>query len=460
MSLRARLVAIQALVLAAGLAAFGLLLAARLEAALLGEVDESLELRATAVAAQVRGAPRTGADLTAAHVEPGPLEELAHPGIYVQVRGPDGRVLASSANLAGADLPAPHAAHRPETLAVPGAERLRVLEAPVEQDGRAIALVRVAESLRLVDASLRQLAGLMLVVGTGVLAGSVALTWLAAGRALAPLARITAAAEAIATAGGSARQVPGVERRDEVGRLARALTETGGRLWRLLEAQRQLLADTSHELRNPLTVIRTNLGLLRKELPPDVREDIADETEDEAVRMSRLVDDLLLLGEVQERAARAPTPVRLDRLAREVVQRYTSRGERRIRMEADDALAVRADAERLRQVLVNLLDNAVRHTPPNGRIRVCVRRRGSEAELEVADSGPGIPPEHLPRLFDRFYRVEAARDRQSGGSGLGLAIVKHLAETYGGRVRAESPPGQGARFVVTFPVEPSWSVEG
>ena len=304
---------------------------------------------------------------------------------------------------------------------------------------------------------------LLLAGGTAVLVSAVLATLAVVGRALRPLGRIADTAERIAATGDVDVQVEVPAAGGEIGRLGRSFDRMVDRLRRLLVAQRQLLADTSHELRNPLTVIRTNLDLLRHELDPQTREEVARETEEEAARMSRLVADLLLLGRQEESAAGDLVPVQLDRLARDVVERFRQLSpDHTILLGQTDLMVARGDPDRLRQVLANLVDNAVRHTAPDGGITVSVERVGSEAQLIVADTGAGIEPRHLPRIFDRFYRADPARGRATGGSGLGLTIVKHVVEAHGGRVSAESEVGRGSRFVVTLPAEPSWAgdVEG
>ena len=312
-----------------------------------------------------------------------------------------------------------------------------------------------------VDDSLRdRLVWLLIGAGAAVLLGAVVATWLLVGRALAPLERIARTAERIAATGDVDLRVAGSSGGGEIGRLERSFDRMVDRLRHLLVTQRQLLADTSHELRNPLTVIRTNLGLLGRELDPATRAEVAGETEEEAERMSRLVADLLLLARQEETARGELVPLRLDTLARDAVERVRQLApDHSVALEQADPLVVRGDPDRLRQLLDNLLDNAVRYTPPGGRVAVGVQRAGSEARLVVEDTGVGIAPRHLPRIFDRFYRVDPARSRATGGTGLGLAIVRHVARVHGGRVEVESEPGRGSRFAVTLPAEPSWSAD-
>ena len=472
MSLRTRLALLQAAVLAAGLALLGALLVAALEGTLVREVDQVLAARAASIADDLRALAANGlagAELDQVRLDPSQDEEFAAPGVYVEVVGPDGTVVKASRSLAAGGLPGAAPAltdarvgrPRLETLGVPGGERLRVLTTPVVEDGRLVAAVRVGESLHQVDVVLRRLVGLLLTAGAVVLAVAVAATWLLVGRALAPLEQVALAAERIATTGDVTVQVPSAATGGgEIGRLGRSFNRMVERLRRLLESQRQLLADTSHELRNPLTVIRTNLDLLRQDVDPTTRQEVAAETDEEAERMSRLVGDLLFLGREQETVALELAPLQLDQLAAQLVERFRQIAPaHRILLARTEPIVVRGDAGRLRQLLDNLLDNAVRYTPPGGRVTIAVERDGSDARIVVEDSGVGIPPEHLPRIFDRFYRVDPARNRATGGTGLGLAIVKYVATAHGGRVSAESDVGRGSRFVVTLPAEPSWAAD-
>lgn len=466
-----RLALAEAAVLLTGLAVLGALLVGTLERALVGGVDDDLAIRAATVADDVRMLAPGGLDedaLAAARLDPEPPREFAASGVYVQLLGTDGRVLRTSKNLPSAVLPGGAEAladaragrARRETVSVPGGDRIRLLTEPIEADGRVIAIVRVGESLHPVDAVLGRLVGLLTTGGAAVLAGAILATWLLLGRALGPLEQIARTAERIATTGDVNVGVPAPPAVPEIRRLGRSFNRMVERLRHLLESQRQLLADTSHELRNPLTVIRTNLDLLERDLDPRTRLEVATETEEEAERMSRLVADLLLLGREDGAARGELRQVRLDVLAEEIAERWGQLApDHAIVFEGEGPLVVRGDPDRLRQLLQNLLDNAVRYSPPGARVTVTVERAGSEACLVVEDTGVGIGPEHLPRIFDRFYRVDPARSRATGGTGLGLAIVKHVADAHGGRVHAESEPGRGSRFVVTLPAEPSWSTD-
>jgi len=228
-------------------------------------------------------------------------------------------------------------------------------------------------------------------------------------------------------------------------------------LKRLETMRRDFVANVSHELKTPLTVVRGYAETLRSDDPPvEVRRGFLDTMLANTARMQQLIDDLLDLSRIESRAWRPePETVALEPLVREVWTALSARaGASAIAFSTDiaaDASGVRADPEAMRQILTNVLDNAARYTPAGGRVAVRATRDGAEVRIEIADTGPGIPGEHLPRIFERFYRVDPARSRELGGTGLGLAIVKHLVDAHGGRVEAQSVLGGGTTIVMTLP---------
>lgn len=228
-------------------------------------------------------------------------------------------------------------------------------------------------------------------------------------------------------------------------------------LKRLENVRRDFVANVSHELKTPLTVVRGYAETLLKDEPaPDVRRGFLETMLANARRMQQLIDDLLDLSRIESGAWRPePAEVALEPLVTEVWAALRERAEAagltfRTTV-APEAATVRADPEALRQVLSNLLDNAVHYTGAGGSIEVRTARDAAAVRIEVADTGVGIPGEHLPRIFERFYRVDPARSRELGGTGLGLAIVKHVVEAHGGRALAESRLGAGTTVRIEFP---------
>ncbi|HEY8424639.1 MAG TPA: HAMP domain-containing sensor histidine kinase [Limnochordales bacterium] len=286
---------------------------------------------------------------------------------------------------------------------------------------------------------------------------AVALGWAIAGGALRPISAMIETARAIASSRNFGRRVAVVQRRDELGQLAAAFNEMLGALQQSFDNQRRFVADASHELRAPLATIQGNLELLERAtaLPLAEREAIWRDIRDEVRRLGRLVSDLLSLARADSGQPLQRQPVELDRLVTDVLRAMrVEMARHRLTVEHLEPVTVLGDPDRLRELLVILLDNAVRYTPEGGSIRVCLARwrgRDGEVELAVQDTGIGIAAEDLPHIFERFYRADKARSRQTGGTGLGLAIAKWIVEAHGGRIQVESRPGQGSRFTVRLP---------
>jgi signal transduction histidine kinase len=224
------------------------------------------------------------------------------------------------------------------------------------------------------------------------------------------------------------------------------------------QRQQEFVADASHELRTPLTVLRSATDLLNqhRDEPLERNGELFDDVRAEIVRMERLAQDLLTLARSDAGGLELMTaPVAMADVAAEVVRRTTplahSQGVQ-LTLNVAQPSMVDADPDRLQQVLLILIDNALKHTPEGGRVDVRVRRHGQSAQVEVADTGAGISPEHLPRIFDRFYRADKARARAQGGTGLGLAIAKMLVEAHGGQLQLNSTVGVGTQVTVSLPL--------
>jgi two-component system phosphate regulon sensor histidine kinase PhoR len=243
--------------------------------------------------------------------------------------------------------------------------------------------------------------------------------------------------------------------RGPTGRIVVTMTDITQRR-RLEVLRRDFVANASHELKTPVAAVRALAETLLTALPddPDAGRRFAERIGREAERLEVLVRDLLDLSRV-ERGTLDVEPVDLVGLAKEVAGGYADLAEERrvkLRTELRPDVSVRGDRAQLGLLLSNLLDNALRHTPARGSVRVRLDTVESRAVLQVADSGEGIPAGERSRVFERFYRVDKARARQTGGTGLGLAIVRHVAEAHGGDVRVDSELGRGATFTVTLPV--------
>jgi two-component system phosphate regulon sensor histidine kinase PhoR len=243
--------------------------------------------------------------------------------------------------------------------------------------------------------------------------------------------------------------------RGPTGRIVVTLTDITQRR-RLEVLRRDFVANASHELKTPVAAVRVLAETLLTALPddPEAGRRFAERIGREAERLDALVRDLLDLSRV-ERGTLDVEPVDLVGLAKEVVGGYADRAEERrikLRSELQPNVAMRGDRAQLGLLLSNLVDNAVRYTPARGTVCVRLDAGESRAVLQVTDTGEGIPESELPRVFERFYRVDKARARQTGGTGLGLAIVRHVAESHGGAVKVDSELGRGTTFTVTLPL--------
>ncbi|MCX7782062.1 MAG: ATP-binding protein [Meiothermus sp.] len=245
--------------------------------------------------------------------------------------------------------------------------------------------------------------------------------------------------------------IPG---RDELAELGRAFNDVAAELTAKEQRERQMIADIAHELRTPLTILKGDLESMSDGLLEASSENLR-RLVGEVDLLTRLVQDLrtLSLSDTGQLVLR-PRLIALNRLVEDVLANFQPRAEAAgVELQATlRPLSTHADPERLQQVLLNLLENALRHTPKGGQIAIILDSEGENAVLEVCDTGPGVAPEHLPHLFERFYRAEPSRARESGGTGLGLAIVKALIEAHGGRVAADNRPEGGARFWIHLPL--------
>ena len=454
------------IILLFGLAVYGIMVYT-----LLRQVDRQL----TETARSVVNASQFRTDLGTPIVTLPKLDRFGATRVYLQVWRLDGTLVAGSDNLTNYSEPLDERSlnrgrdsHR--DVYVEGVH-LWVVTWPIETtDGRVVGYVQAASQLDQVNTAKSAL--LIVLVGGGVLAVILAtlVGWLSAHRALMPLETITQTALQITRADDLSRRIPmSGAPKDEVGRLALAFNESLERLERLFNAQRRFLADVSHELRTPLTVIRGNVDLLRRMGGADPTS--LDAIQSEAERMSRLVGDLLLLAQAEAGTLpMAHNPVELDTLLLEVYQEsQVLAGSVHLGIGEIDQVSVIGDRDRLKQLLLNLVSNALKYTPEGGRVALGLARVNDWARLVVSDTGVGIPAAELPFVFDRFYRVDKARTRTQtgtrteGGAGLGLAIAQRIAQVHGGRIEATSDGtgGRGSTFAVWLPLAPEKApVEG
>ncbi len=346
------------------------------------------------------------------------------------------------------------------TVLSTGDQEVRLYSRTLTSAGKPVVVIQVGESLATLHTLLHQLVAALLVVGFLVLAACAAGSYWLAGRSFAPMKRLAETARKI-QAGDLHQRVPVPPVRDEMQYLAVTLNEMLDSLDESFSSQRRFVADASHELRTPVAVIRNKaeVALLRSRSQDEyctALHSIHAETE----RLSYLISDLLALARGDEGQARFEREaVRLDTLVEAVTANAQGLAEERgitLSMQVPQPVTLIGDEARLIQVLLNLLDNAIRYTNPGGHVHMSLRTSGAAAQLVVRDTGIGIAPEHLPHIFERFYRADPARRRTGGSSssGLGLSIVEWVVHAHGGAVAVESRVGRGSSFTVTLPLTP------
>lgn len=470
MTLRLRLMIYYTGLLVILLAAFGMAVFGLLNWTMRSQVDNTLHGVLAEVLRESGGGMEIGTDgelqLTAYVPR---LDIFRTPNVYVQIWEvyTDKHLFSSSDSLGAFADPLDAAAlgknHEVRADVTISGTHLRVITKPIWVEGRngkiMVGNVQAAASLSTIEAASDRLLKIML--GGGVIALLLSLLmgdWLAR-RALRPVELIVDTAQSITAADDLGRRIPHSGPQDELGRMVTAFNETLKRLERLFLAQRRFVADVSHELRTPLTTIQGNCDLLRMYgNDPKSIEAIYGET----MRMKRMVDDLLLLAQADSgQIPLAVEPVELDQLLLEIYNEAVilSSGKHHLKLGEFDQIKVEGNADRLKQLFLNLVTNAIKYTSEGGAITVAVFERDGQACISVADTGVGIPKEDLEHIFDRFYRVDKARSRAAGGSGLGLSIAKWIAEAHGGVLEVDSVFGVGTTFTVWLPLLPTAAPE-
>jgi heavy metal sensor kinase len=421
-------------------------------------LDDSLELRST----QLRSIPAILESIRQGEFEEelgeivilyfysgGQLAEVSPRGISI----PLSQEFVSQA-IAGTSLFA--------TIQTEEGERLRLLAVPINLSilgpppGIQPAALVIARSTKQID---QALAGL---VRTLIIAVPLALALAAGGgiflarRALKPVDKIARTAREIGE--GDLSQRINVNTKDELGRLAATLNEMIGRLEKAFQRQKQFTSDASHELRTPLAVIEAESTLaLQKERPPGDYQQSLETISQESRQMSSLIDQLLTLaradaGKEQWNFTEVNLGKLISNLTTDVEVLCQEKG-LSFQLGQPQDLVVKGDEARLRELFMNLLDNAIRYTPALGTVSISLRREEQMAVIAITDTGIGIPAEDIPFIFERFYRVDKSRSRAEGGSGLGLAICQHIAEVHGGKIEVESQMGTGSTFSVWLPLQ-------
>ena len=459
MPLRVGLVAAALVLVACGLLASGVAVTSIMRHTEVNRIDQTLLDASRSWAQEPRRMPTTPLE--------GPNPARPPSNFYVRGVDEDGRTwIAVNDREAEPALPDDNDVG-PEPVTVGSIDNSSVQWRAMTVRGASGGLTTVAIDLSEVQSSVRALVWSQVGIGAAVLLVLGVVGYAVVHRSLRPLVEVERTAAAIA-AGQLDRRVPERDPRTEVGRLSSALNGMLAQIQRAVasseasaeqartseERMRRFITDASHELRTPLTTIRGFAELYRQGAARDI-EMLMGRIESESRRMGLLVEDLLLLARLDAQRPLDQHRVDLLALATDAVHDAQSIAPKRnVKMEVFDGPGtpeVLGDEARLRQVLGNLVANAVQHTPENAGITVRVGTEGDNAVLEVCDEGPGMSQEDARRVFERFYRADSSRTRASGGTGLGLSIVDSLVYAHGGTVKVTTAPGRGCRFTVNLP---------
>lgn len=455
MSLRTQLTTLYGLVAGNIILVFGVVIYLLVSVTLVDQMDVLLEQTARQIIAD-------------SHVDAmGNIENPDWPSLdatsttLVQIWKPDNQLTISSANISNITRPLDAVGIKSRVPVYRNSEinstSVRTLTVPLVVDDRRVGVLQVAVNRELVDSTLQVLVWILgvtvvLFISIATIAG-----WLMTGQALAPLEKVTETALSISTANDLSRRIPNPDHsQNEVGILINAFNQTLDRMEKLFNSQKRFIADVSHELRTPLTVIKGNVGLLRKMNSPD--EESLQSIEDEVDRLTRMVGDLLLLAQAETGKLTLDIhPVEIDTLMMEVFQQMKVIAGERVRLTITELepVVISADRDRIKQVYLNLVGNAIKYTPQGGSVTIAVRKMDYYVQTIISDTGQGIPKEDLPHIFERFYRSDKARTRSSDGSsfGLGLSIAYWIVSGHSGTIEVDSRVGVGTTFTVYLPLK-------
>ena len=410
-----------------------------------------------------------------------PAVDLFASSAGVQIVNPQGNIIIRSANLGNLSLPDYHQA-LPKVLAgqddvayttLPGSSTtFLVYSVPLVSADRILGAIQVIQPVSPVIAALNQVSRyLMLGTAVSLVMAAIFGAFLAR-RALAPIDTIANTADTITRTRDLGKRIQIADNASEVGRLGATFNAMLDRIQRLFVTQERLIGDVSHELRTPLTTIQGNVELLQRmasapaaDASPRVQEyaqllsETLTEVQVETERMSTMVADLLLLAQADSGELKLQcTPVEVDpllldvyRQARRLAEHYKGPHGLEIRLGSEDQALVLGDHDKLRQVILNLVENAIKYTPVGGAVTIGLTHENGWVKVVVQDNGIGIRPEQQALIFDRFYRTDKARSRAFGGSGLGLSIAQSIAHAHQGRITVESTLGEGSTFILWLP---------
>lgn len=451
--LRARLTLLYSTLLGGVLLLFGMAIYTLIHITLTRQIDNSLQRTAEEILAVAR--VDSVGELTVLNLPP--LDMRAN--TYVQIWNRGGQLITSSLSEERypESLDSRHLStiepvfHSVTYYGVP----MRVFSLPLSAGGRRVGSMQIGSSLIVVQSVQDDL--LYILIMGAIFATIIAAigSWFVIERSLAPLDTIVRTTEQINRADDLSRRIPHKQLpNDEVGQLVLAFNETLERLESIFISQQRFLADVSHELRTPLTVIKGNVGLMRR--MQDLDEETLTSIEEETDRLTRLVGDLLLIAQAE--TGQLPLEkenLELDTLFFEVLQEMQVLAGNKVALKLTeiDQIRVAGDRDRLKQVLLNLVANAIQYTPAGGEVILSLAKVDQKARVLIRDTGPGIPAEDLPHIFERFYRTEKSRTRsKTPGFGLGLSIAYWIIKNHDGKINVESEEGEGTTFEILLPL--------
>ncbi len=463
LSIRVRLTLLYAILLGFGLIVFGWFLYFTLSRSLIDATDTKIKAVAEIIS-------RTALSPSSALGLPDDFDYILDrffgiktSGKFIQIVDQTGKVGARSSSLKDFKIPlSSEAFHNAlqgkityETINIIGRYPIRIITYPVMNRGKLANLIQVGTSIENIKDTLDSLLYILyLGIPLAVILASL-LGWLIANRALRPVDEITRTARRIGAENLSERLVVNGPK-DEIGRLVETFNEMISRLEVSFNKIKQFTSDASHELRTPLTILKgeTEIALKTEDTVEGLKEVLASNLE-EVNRMSRIVNDLLMLSRIDRGAERfVMEEVNLEDIVTEKFEQARTLARDKgieVTLANSTRVAVRGDPVKLRQLILNLLDNAIKYTPEGGMVTISLDKANGNAVLVVSDTGIGINKDALPHIFDRFYRVDKARSRDLGGSGLGLSICKAIVTAHNGDIEVTSRQGKGTTFTVTIP---------
>ncbi len=334
-------------------------------------------------------------------------------------------------------------------------QRWRVYALPVQEMRTTIGFIEALTPLGRLDASMRTFQSVLVILGLSSLVAALVGSWAIAGNALRPIARMIQTAQMITHSHDLSRRIEIPAHRDELGRLATTFNEMLTSIETTYRAQQRFIADASHELRAPLTAIQGNLELLshHQSMPDAERNEAVDEARREAHRLTRLVADFLSLARADAGSTLKRGPIDLDPIILDAFREahHLAQGQTLL-LEPFEPCRVEGNEDKLKQLLIILLDNALKYTPADGQITIGLQRVSVDAIVIVRDTGIGISAEDLPHVFERLYRADPGRSRDPGGTGLGLSIARWIVEQHEGTITLESQPDRGTAVRVRLPL--------